>query len=171
MKIYIATKNERKIDLAKKILSSFFSDVEVIGCEAKSEVSDTPWGKETYDGARNRSKNSLKENVIGDFGLGLETGLVEKYGNIYEETWCCITDKKEKEFWGYSSGNVIPEDVLKRFVQNKDTDTKSLEVFNQKDNSWQLYSGNMELRDICLENAIRLAAKQISSIAITKNSS
>ncbi|MCL5090920.1 MAG: inosine/xanthosine triphosphatase [Patescibacteria group bacterium] len=159
MKIYIGTKNEKKIQLAREIFASLDSTIEVIGCSAKSEVSDTPWDEDTFKGARNRSKNSLN-NPDADFGLGLETGLTERYGKIYEETWCWTRGSKGNESWGYSSGNVISENIQKRVIENKELNTKSLEVFDNSSNSWVLYSGNLELRNTCLSNAIKLSAIQ-----------
>ena len=57
MKAIIATKNQGKIEGAKKALEHYFEDVEVIGIPADSEVGDQPVNDEIYRGAKNRVKN------------------------------------------------------------------------------------------------------------------
>ncbi len=163
MKIYIATKNEKKITLAKELIKQFLSiNVKVSGCLAKSEVSDTPWDEQTYHGARNRAINSLRENSDADLGMGIETGLVERYGQLYEETWCWLVNKIGQEFWGYASGNVIPESIKKRVIENKKLGIKTLEVFDVDNKSWVSYSGNSRIRETCLSNAIKQALIQFT---------
>ena len=161
MKIYTATKNSDKIKLLRDIAREIFSsDVDVQGCSAKSGVSETPWERETYLGAKNRAINALQDNKGADLGVGIETGLSRRFGHIFEETWCCVVDKKGNEFWGYASGNVIPVNIKKRVVEDKKTGTRSLEVFDQKTDSFSVYSGDPAIRAVCLSNAIRMALTQ-----------
>lgn len=163
MRVYVATKNEKKIALTRKLIRELLPyDVEVLGCLARSEVSDTPWDEETHQGARNRAINSLRENSDADIGIGIETGLTERYQQISEETWCCIVNKKGQDFCGYASGNIILNDIKKRVIENRETGTKTLEIFDAKARSWVSYSGNPNIREICLSNAIKEALIQFA---------
>jgi non-canonical (house-cleaning) NTP pyrophosphatase len=58
MKVYVATKNEAKVNIVKEVISSLINneEIEIIACEAKSDVSETPWDEETLNGAINRAK-------------------------------------------------------------------------------------------------------------------
>ena len=52
MKVLIATKNQGKIEGAKKALEHYFRDVEIIGVPVESNVPDQPVNKEIYDEAK-----------------------------------------------------------------------------------------------------------------------
>ena len=77
MKVLIATKNQGKIEGAKRALENYFNNVEIEGIPVNSDVPDQPVNKEIYIGAKNRVKN-LKEyaknnNIEADLFLGIET--------------------------------------------------------------------------------------------------
>ena len=57
MKVLIATKNQGKVEGAKKALEHYFKDVEIKGIPVESDVPDQPVNKEIYQGAKNRVKN------------------------------------------------------------------------------------------------------------------
>ena len=57
MKVLIATKNQGKIEGAKKALEHYFKNVEIKGIPVESDVPDQPVNKEIYQGAKNRVKN------------------------------------------------------------------------------------------------------------------
>jgi non-canonical (house-cleaning) NTP pyrophosphatase len=106
MKLGIGTKSERKVKTIRRSIEQLLavSDIETHPFPSKSGVPETPWDKESYDGARNRAIDCQK-NVPGlDFYIGLESGLVERYGHIFEEAWCCLINNEGKEYFGYSSG-------------------------------------------------------------------
>ncbi len=145
MKCYVATKNPKKIEVAQKVLSEYFSEIQVIGCSASSGVSETPWDKDTVIGSKNRAINSIKENADADLGMGIETGLTEKQGKIFEETWCCIMDKIGHEFLGYASSNVVEVSDNTKVVLD-DSGSKRLEGFE----------GDPEVREISLLTSIKI---------------
>src|SRR3989338_6572258 len=133
MKFIIGSISERKIKIAEKVIQELFSvkDFIVEGCNASSEVPETPYDKQTFDGARNRALDVKSKINDSDYYLGLESGLVERYGHIYEEAWAAVIDKSEKEY-----GN-LPNDT------------------------WGTYSGGVILREKSLEEALRNALIQI----------
>lgn len=49
MKVLIATKNQGKIEGAKKALEHYFKDVEITGIPVQSNVPDQPVNKEIYE--------------------------------------------------------------------------------------------------------------------------
>ena len=72
MKVLIATKNQGKIEGAKKALEHYFKDVEIMGIPVESDVPDQPVNKEIYNGAKNRVRNLkeyAKENKIHSMGF------------------------------------------------------------------------------------------------------
>lgn len=57
MNVLIATKNQGKIEGAKKALGHYFTDIEIKGIPVESNVSKQPVNDEIYNGAKNRVKN------------------------------------------------------------------------------------------------------------------
>ncbi len=60
MKVLIATKNQGKIEGAKRALSNYFDNIEIEGIPVESDVSEQPVNDEIYTGAKNRVRN-MKE--------------------------------------------------------------------------------------------------------------
>lgn len=44
----------------------------------------------------------------------LESGLVERFGQIYEEAWACVISSEMNEYFGYSSGLKVPDSIIKK---------------------------------------------------------
>ena len=63
MKALIATKNQGKIEGARRALEHYFKDIEIKGIPVKSDVPDQPVNKEIYDGAKNRVRNLKMERL------------------------------------------------------------------------------------------------------------
>lgn len=170
MIIVVGTKSERKIVSVKKILTGITQEqIEIIPFAAKSDVSETPWDKETFIGAKNRALDCKKDFAEADYWIGMESGLVERYGQIYEEAWSCVVSKDHKEYFGYSSGLRVPDYVLKKMEEHKLPHylifAKLNNHFNKDINSdtWAHYSGKLLLREISLEESLRNALVQIFS--------
>lgn len=166
MKIVIATKNNKKAQLALSVFQETFPNeqVNVSNVDAKSDVPDTPWEEQTYQGAINRAKNLAKSNHDFDYYIGLETGLVERYGELFEEAWCYILDKKNKGYLGYSSGYLITKNIKTRIRRNEATNTKVLEVLDENTKDFIMYSGSTEIRAVSLKNAIEVALANLMNV-------
>ena len=63
MKVLIATKNQGKIEEAKRALEHYFKDIEIKGIPVGSNVPDQPVNKEIYKGAKNRVRNLKMERL------------------------------------------------------------------------------------------------------------
>ena len=61
MKVLIATKNQGKIEGAKRALLNYFDNIEIDGIPVESNVSEQPVNEEIYNGAKNRVK--IKKNM------------------------------------------------------------------------------------------------------------
>jgi len=168
MKIVIGTQNKRKIDTVKVVIQQILpnEEIEILPYPAKSGVSETPWDNETYDGAKNRALDCISNINNADYFLGLESGLVERYGQIYEEAWACIINSDDKEFFGYSSGLKVPDYIIGKMKDTKMEHWQVMKVLEEehslsKDDTWGNYSKEMIIRDISLQEAVRNAFVQI----------
>lgn len=167
MKIVIGTKSIKKRNSLEKVLDTFFKKGTILleDFEAESQVSETPWDKETFDGARNRALHCKKEVYGGDYYIGLESGLVERYGHIFEEAWCCVITSDEKEYYGYSSGLKVPDFILHKMDDLKLEHNQVMKILEDEGSihkdTWANYSGEVISRSVSLEEALRNAFLQV----------
>ncbi len=167
MKVIIGTKNQKKIDTVKSVFKEIFeiSDIEVISHNANSLVPEAPHDQETYDGARNRAIECSKLEPA-DYYVGIESGLVERYGNYFEEAWAVVISKEGVEQLGYSSGLMLPQVVADR-MRSGEEHNRIMADFDKKLNSpddnrdtWSRYTGGYISRQVSLEEALRNALIQ-----------
>ncbi len=167
MKIIVGTKNQNKIDVVRSTFMEFFSitDIQVIGHNADSKVPEAPHDQETFDGAMNRAKE-CSEIGSADYYIGLESGLVERYGNYFEEAWGVIISEAGTKQIGYSSGLLLPSVVVKRMrngEKHNDIMADYDKLFNLPDDNrdtWSRYTGGHISRRISLEESLRNALIQ-----------
>lgn len=121
MKILIATKNQGKIEGAKKALEHYFKDVEIQGIAVNSNVSDQPVNKEIYEGAKNRVKNLkqyAKENHISaDLFLGIESGINDLLGKWMITNIAVIEDNANFESYGTSPSFPVPDNLVQKVLE------------------------------------------------------
>lgn len=166
MKFVIGTNNKSKIEIARKVLDQIISDNFTIeGKEVDSGVPETPHDQETKRGAQNRAHRLLRSTEY-DYAIGLESGLVERYGDVYEEAWCCVLSSG-KETLGYSSGLKIP-DLVVRHMHDKNMKhyevmraIKSLLPNPEEKDTWGNYSSMKLTRSVSFEEALRNALIQM----------
>ena len=84
MKVLIGTKNPGKIEGAKRALTHYFKDVEIVGVKVPSNVSEQPVGLETFEGALNRVNNLIEHakanKISADLFMAVESGLTSELG-------------------------------------------------------------------------------------------
>lgn len=117
MKVLIATKNQGKIEGAKRALQNYFEEVEIQGIPVESNVGEQPVNDEIYIGAKNRVKNLkvyAKENGIeADLYLSIESGINNSLGRWMITNIAVIEDNADFESYGSSPSFPVPD----RFVQ------------------------------------------------------
>lgn len=116
MKFVIATKNQGKIEGAKRALNHYFKDVEIEGIPVKSDVSEQPVNDEIYIGAKNRVKN-LKEyckqnNIKADLYLSIESGITNSLGRWMITNIAIIEDNNEFESYATSPSFPVPDRLV-----------------------------------------------------------
>ena len=166
MKIIVGTNNQKKLDVVQSAFTNVYSiTVELEGYNAKSGVPEAPHDKETYDGARNRAEECQKMGQA-DFYVGIESGLVERYGNYFEEAWAVVISKDGIVQIGYSSGLLLPPIVVDRMKKGEkhndimfSIDTQ-LNLPDDNRDTWSRYTGGGISRQVSLEEALRNALIQ-----------
>lgn len=167
MRIIIGTQNEKKITVVQSVFADVLklADIDVVSHNARSKVPEAPHDKETYQGAENRALECEKLGGA-DFYVGIESGLVERYGMYFEETWAVIIRINGAKQVGYSSGLMLPSVVVER-MNNGEKHNDIMRSFDEEfqlppDNrdTWSRYTGGAISRDLSLREALRNALIQ-----------
>lgn len=169
MKFIVGSASERKIKVAEKIICQMLPDertIDVEGYAAKSGVPETPYDKQTFDGARNRALDAKTHIAGADYYIGMESGGIERYGHLYEEAWSVVITKVGEEYFGYSSGLKIPDYVLHKMDELGMEHCDVMTILEEKhgklpNDTWGNYSGGMLIREVSLEESLRNAFIQI----------
>lgn len=113
MKVLIGTKNPGKIEGAKQAFDKYFKDIEIIGVEVNSEVSNQPFNEEILEGARNRIKNlhqyAKENNLQADYYVASEAGITTWFDTWIDINLAVVENAKGLQCVGTSQGFLIPK--------------------------------------------------------------
>lgn len=169
MKVIVGTKNQKKVAAVKAVFLEILKQdsVEIDAHDAQSLVPDAPHDEDTYRGAFNRARECA-EKFEADYFVGIESGLVERYGNYFEEAWAVVISTDGDSCIGYSSGLLLPRIVVDR-MRKGEKHNKIMEHFDKvfdlpEDNrdTWSRYTGGNMTRELSLQEALRNAVVQIA---------
>lgn len=121
MKILIGTKNQGKIEGAKRALSKFYKDIEIEGISVSSEVSEQPVNNEISQGAKNRIKNlklyAEKNNLSVDLFLSIESGINNFFGSWIITNIAIIDNNNGIESIGTSPSFPVPDKLVNDIIK------------------------------------------------------
>lgn len=136
MKVLIGTKNQGKIEGAKRAFSRYFDNVEVVGIPVESGVSEQPVGKDIYLGAKNRVDNLVEcaksEGIDADFYVAIESGITDSLGKWSIINLVAVRDKNGYDSWGNSAGFPVPDKYVESII-DKTLGTVMDEIFENND--------------------------------------
>ena len=147
MKVLIATKNQGKIEGAKRALLHYFDNVEIEGIPVDSDVSEQPVNEEIYNGAKNRVKNlkryAKENNMEADLYLSIESGINNLLGRWMITNIAVIEDNNDFESYGSSPSFPVPDKLVQDII-----DTDLSQVMNKvfyKDEERRNKGGGIQL--------------------------
>ena len=147
MKVLIATKNQGKIEGAKRALLNYYNDIEIKGISVDSNVGEQPVDDEIYIGAKNRVKNLKKyakeNNINADLYLSIESGINKLLGRWMITNIAVIEDNKEFESYGTSPSFPVPERLVQDII-NTDLSQVMNNIF-EKDEERHNKGGGIQL--------------------------
>lgn len=136
MKVLIATKNQGKIEGAKRAILNYFDDVEIQGIPVESNVGEQPVNDEIYNGAKNRVKNLKKyakeNNIIADLYLAIESGITNSLGRWLITNISVIEDNNDFESYGTSASFPVPDNLVQDVI-NTDLTQVMNKIFEEDD--------------------------------------
>ena len=161
MKVLVATKNQGKIEGAKRALLKYFDDVEISGIPVDSNVGEQPVNDEIYIGAKNRVKNlktyAKKNNIEADLFLAVESGINNSLGRWMITNIAVTEDNYECESYGTSPSFPVPDNLVQNIIE---TDlSQVMNTIFEKDNERHNKGGGIQL----------LTHNQVSRIDLTES--
>ncbi|MCL2142643.1 MAG: inosine/xanthosine triphosphatase [Methanomassiliicoccaceae archaeon] len=106
--IAVGSLNPVKVEAVRTVMERLFGSVRIIPVRAESGVPEQPFGDDTCKGAVNRAKAALGGHSMA---VGIEAGVFEMYGHLYDVQHCAVIDKKGIITVGMSSGFRYPDKV------------------------------------------------------------
>ena len=94
-KVAVGSTNPVKVGAVEEAFTKYFSELIVAGVPVVSGVAEQPRSeKETMVGARQRAQAALKQNTEAEYGVGLEGGVTEVEGKMFECAWVAIVNRQ-----------------------------------------------------------------------------
>ncbi len=124
MLIAVGTTNRAKVEAVQELILDYpnLASAEIVSVPVSSEISDQPLTlAETIQGAKNRARNAFTECGNCQYGIGIESGLIEAPGTqtgYMNISACCIYDGTDS-FIGLSTAFEIPPHVLEYVLKEK----------------------------------------------------
>lgn len=135
VKILVGSKNPVKIKSVEEAFANYFNDLEVAGFEVESGVPVQPVNDETFTGARNRALNlkklNEKNNLNGDYFVGIEGGIAESFGKWFAFGCMCVVDKTGDTGYGTSPGFELPQSVITKLLHGVELGAVMDEIMNE----------------------------------------
>ena len=121
MKVLIATKNQGKIEGARKALLNYFDNVEIEVVHAPSEVPEMPKNDEISQGTRNRIKNLKKyareNNIKVDYYVAVESGIDNYFDSWMITSVAGIENDEGLKSYSTSPSYPIPEAYVDSIIE------------------------------------------------------
>lgn len=116
LKIAVGSINPVKVGAVVSVARRVFGgDVVVVPVEVDSGVPPTPIGEDVIvRGAVNRAFSAFKLVGDADLAVGMEGGLVEKFGRWFITGWCAVVDSSGSYTLGSSVYMEVPRNVVDR---------------------------------------------------------
>jgi len=108
LRVSVGSDNPVKVHAVENVMRRIFTDVHVIPCRTQASVPQEPWDDEVERGAIERARRSIGRN---DFGVGVEAGIFEHNGLLYDVQFCAVVDKMDRVTLGHGPGFLYPPSV------------------------------------------------------------
>jgi inosine/xanthosine triphosphatase len=129
MRIGVGSDNPVKLDAVRNVMTRIYGEVQVSQAKVRTSVPAEPWGEEVEKGAMERARGSLGQF---DFGVGIEAGIFEHNGGLYDVQFCAILDRMNRFTIGHGLGFRYPPNVEDRLRDGKSVGRIFRELYGQE---------------------------------------
>ena len=109
MRIAVGSLNPVKIEAVRSVMERIYGQVRIFASDVPSGVPEQPFGEQTPEGAKNRARNAINGHALS---VGIEAGVFEMFGTLYDFQYCAILDKEGRYTIGTGSGFRYPDKVV-----------------------------------------------------------
>ncbi len=109
--VSVGSDNPVKVHAVEGVMRRIFTDVQVTSCRVQASVPQEPWDDDVEKGAVERARRSIGRN---DFGVGIEAGIFEHKGLLYDVQFCAVVDKMDRVTMGHGPGFLYPPSVAEK---------------------------------------------------------
>ena len=112
MRVHVGTRNPLKVNAVRAAFTEIYPDVlpDVIAVPVKTDLPPQPIGEQVVQGAKARAQKALRD---GDFGVGIEAGLVKfpGYEGYLNVQFCVVVDAERRMTVGHGPGFQLPPTI------------------------------------------------------------
>ena len=162
LRFAIGSTNPVKVGATTNVIRQVFPGASLVGVDAHSGVDTQPHSdEETRLGALNRARIALSVKHV-DYGVGLESGVIETEFGLLTCAWCVITRKDGVIGVGGGAHMLLPESVARLVRQGKELGSAMDEISGMLDTKHQmgalgLLTDGLVDRRTAFEDIVRLA--------------
>jgi inosine/xanthosine triphosphatase len=129
LKISVGSDNPVKVHAVENVMRRVFSEVQVTSCRVQASVPQEPWDDEVEKGAIERARRSIGRN---DFGVGIEAGIFDHNGSLYDVQFCAVADKMGRVTLGHGPGFLYPPSVAAKLREGGTVGEAFHELYGQE---------------------------------------
>ena len=138
MKVIVGSSNPAKYKaVQQELINLGFEDCETFALEVDSGVSNQPLSdEETVNGALQRARNALENNVDADFAIGLEGGVVlgsTPSSEVMVCNWGALVSKDGREYIAGGARIPLPHAFKEELLKGKELGDLMDEYCQRKD--------------------------------------
>ena len=128
MDIAVGSLNPVKIEAIRAVMERIYGQVRIFAYDVSSDVPEQPFGEQTPEGAKNRAKAAMNGHTLS---VGIEAGVFEMFGTLYDFQYCAILDREGKYTIGTGSGFRYPDAVVELVRKGKTVGQAMKEVYGE----------------------------------------
>ena len=128
MRLGIGSDNPVKVQAVRNVMSRIYGEVQIRPLRVNISVPNEPWGDEVEHGAIERARKSIGTN---DYGVGIEAGIFEHRGDLYDIQFCAVVDKMGRVTIGHGSGFKSPPRVAESLRKGSSVGQAFQELYGQ----------------------------------------
>ena len=126
--IAVGSVNPVKVEAVRSVMERIFGQVRIFAYDVSSDVPEQPFGEQTPEGAKNRAKAAIHDHTLS---VGIEAGVFEMFGTLYDFQYCAILDKEGRYTIGTGSGFRYPDAVVGLVRKGKTVGQAMKEVYGE----------------------------------------
>ncbi len=129
IRVGVGSDNPVKLGAVRNVMTRIYGEVEVSPVKVRTSVPAEPWEEEVEKGALERARGSLGQF---DFGVGIEAGIFEHNGGLYDVQFCAVLDQMNRFTIGHGLGFRYPPNVEDRLRTGKSVGRIFHELYGQE---------------------------------------